>query len=125
MDRIDLKGQDIEGYLIKGITHHGKIFRPGDWGERLTGVITLFVGERRPGIHIAYTRLAMPIIDGGLKCVFVSDELRSVCPGAFEFVMRFADDNDLLVEARAGRPPFVQQTVSHHPTSAPGVRYTG
>ena len=109
MDRNDRTGQDIDGYVIKGITHQGKTFRPGDWPERLTGVITLFVGERRPGIHVACTRLTMPVIDGGLKCVFVSDALRSVCPGAFEFVMRFAEDNDLLVEARAGRSPFVRQ----------------
>ncbi|CAB3714998.1 DUF3579 domain-containing protein [Paraburkholderia rhynchosiae] len=108
MDRIPLTTQDpiegsIQGYLIKGITHSQKTFRPGDWPERLTGVITLFVGERRPGIHIACTRLAMPIVDSGIKCLFVSDELRSICADAFDFVMRFAEDNDLPVEVRRAR----------------------
>ncbi|WP_179400968.1 DUF3579 domain-containing protein [Burkholderia guangdongensis] len=99
MDRINLTTQgQISGYLIKGITHRQKVFRPGDWGERLMGVITLFVGERRPGLHIASTRLAMPIVSGGIKCLFVSDELRSICPDAFEFVMRFAADNELPVD---------------------------
>ncbi|CAE6839318.1 DUF3579 domain-containing protein [Paraburkholderia haematera] len=89
-----------EHYLISGLTHHRKIFRPGDWAERLMGVIILFVGERRPGIHIASTRLAMPVVDKGVKCLIVSGELRSVCPEAFDFVVRFAEDNDLPVEVR-------------------------
>ncbi len=106
MDRIQLTTHEpIEGYLIKGMTHAQKTFRPGDWPERLTGVITLFVGERRPGIHIACTRLAMPVVDSGLKCLFVSDDLRSICPDAFEFVMRFAKDNDLPVDVRRAQEP--------------------
>jgi hypothetical protein len=105
MDRLPLTTQEpiegaIQGYLIKGITHSQKTFRPGDWPERLAGVITLFVGEKRPGIHIACTRLAMPVIDAGIKCFFVSDELRAVCADAFDFVMRFAIDNDLPVDVR-------------------------
>ncbi|WP_100249410.1 DUF3579 domain-containing protein [Paraburkholderia ginsengiterrae] len=89
-----------ETYLISGLTRHRTVFRPGDWAERLMGVIILFVGERRPGIHIASTRLAMPVVDAGIKCLIVSGELRSVCPEAFDFVARFAEDNDLPVEVR-------------------------
>ncbi|USU14619.1 DUF3579 domain-containing protein [Paraburkholderia fungorum] len=89
-----------EHYLISGLTHHRTVFRPGDWAERLMGVIILFVGERRPGIHVAATRLAMPVVDAGVKCLIVSGELWSVCPEAFDFVIRFADDNDLPVEVR-------------------------
>ncbi|OAJ56830.1 hypothetical protein A6V36_32985 [Paraburkholderia ginsengiterrae] len=85
-------------FLIKGRTVSGKTFRPGDWAERLTGVITLFVGERRPGIHIACTRLAMPVVQAELKCLLVASELQLVCPAAFEFVARFAQDNDLPME---------------------------
>jgi hypothetical protein len=40
----------------------------------------------------------MPVVDGGAKCLFVSDELRSVCADAFDFAMQFAADNDLPVE---------------------------
>ncbi|HEX7909304.1 MAG TPA: DUF3579 domain-containing protein [Paraburkholderia sp.] len=86
-------------FLIKGRTVSGKTFRPGDWAERLTGVITLFVGERRPGIHIACTRLVMPIVQADLKCLLVSGDLQLICPAAFEFVARFAEDNDLPMEA--------------------------
>ncbi|SIT51026.1 conserved hypothetical protein [Paraburkholderia piptadeniae] len=98
MDRIRLTRQDdIEGYLIRGITHRRNVFRPGDWTERLMGVITLFVGEKRPGFHVASTHLAMPVIDAGIRCLFVCAELRDICPGAFDFVIRFAEDNELPV----------------------------
>jgi len=99
MDRIDLATQgQIPGYLIRGVTRRQKVFRPGDWAERLKGVITLFVGERRPGLHVASTRLAMPVVvSAGIKCLFVSDELRLICPDAFEFAMGFATDNELFV----------------------------
>lgn len=87
-------------YLIKGVTRAGKTFRPGDWAERLTGVIALFVGERRPGAHVVFTRLAMPVVEAGVKCLVVAGELGLVCPEAFDFVVRFAEDNELLIEPR-------------------------
>lgn len=101
MDRINLATQgQIPGYLIKGLTRHQKVFRPADWAERLTGVITLFVGVRRPGLHIATTELAMPVVAAGLKCLFVSEELREICPDAFSFVMGFAANNELLMSGQ-------------------------
>ncbi|MFM0672126.1 DUF3579 domain-containing protein [Paraburkholderia sediminicola] len=87
----------IDCYLILGVTSQRKLFRPGDWAERLAGVITLFVGERGPGIHLACTRLAMPIVEQDVKCLRIAHELRCACPDAFNFVMRFARDNDLAV----------------------------
>lgn len=83
---------------IVGITHGGKPFRPGDWAERLAGVITLFVRERRPGCSVASTWLAVPLVDNGVRCLNVSADLADICPEAFEFVMRFAKDNELRVE---------------------------
>lgn len=88
----------IDHYLIRGVTSQRKQFRPDDWAERLTGVIILFVGERGTGIHMNFTRLAMPVMEQDLKCLRVAHELQSVCPAAFEFVMRFAWDNDLAVD---------------------------
>lgn len=85
-------------HLIVGITRGGKTFRPGDWAERLAGVIALFVKERRPGRDAAATWLAVPFVDDGIKCLTVSGELAQICPEAFEFVMRFATDNELQVE---------------------------
>lgn len=84
-------------HRIIGITHGGKPFRPGDWAERLAGVITLFVRERRPGCSVASAWLAVPLVDNGVRCLNVSGDLAGICPEAFEFVMRFAEDNELQV----------------------------
>lgn len=86
------------GRLIVGMTDDGQTFRPGDWAERLAGVITLFVRERRPDALVASTWLAMPCVERGVRCLRVSAALAEVCPDAFDFVMRFADDNGLVVE---------------------------
>lgn len=98
MDRIEVTERGrITGHLIRGITLGRKTFRPSDWPERLAGVITLFVGERRPGYPCALSRLAMPVVVDNVKCLFVPDELRTVCADAFAFAMQFAADNDLPV----------------------------
>lgn len=86
-------------HRIVGITHGGKPFRPGDWAERLAGVITLFVKARRPGCSVASTWLAVPFVDEGVRCLNVSGELAEICPEAFDFVMRFAKDNELQIQA--------------------------
>ncbi|MGU7770191.1 DUF3579 domain-containing protein [Burkholderia sp. MR1-5-21] len=102
MDRINMTDEgQVDGFVIRGITHARKTFRPSDWPERLAGVITLFVGEKQPNRPSALTRLATPVVDGGTKCLLVSHELQAVCPDAFEFVMQFARDNDLPVDARS------------------------
>ncbi|WP_442793978.1 DUF3579 domain-containing protein [Paraburkholderia sp. HD33-4] len=88
----------IGHYLIRGVTSQCKPFRPGDWAERLTGVVALFVAERCHGNAIASTRLAMPVVEQDIKCLRISNELRRICPDAFDFVMRFASDNDLTVD---------------------------
>jgi hypothetical protein len=87
------------GHRIAGLTRDGKPFRPGDWAERLAGVIALFVKEKRPGSSVAATWLAVPFVKGGVRCLSVSPRLAQDCPEAFDFVMRFAHDNELVVEA--------------------------
>lgn len=92
-------GSASTGRRIAGITREGKPFRPGDWAERLAGVITLFVREKRPASSVASTWLAVPFVKDGVRCLSVSPQLAAVCPEALEFVMRFARDNELVVEA--------------------------
>ncbi len=111
----------IECYLIRGVTSQCRLFRPGDWAERLAGVITLFVGERGPGIHLACTRLAMPVVEQDLKCLRIAHELRRVCPDAFDFVMRFARDNDLAVDIRR----VLHERTGHVPQSEPEAFQNG
>ena len=79
--------------LIRGVTKAGRPFRPSDWCERLTGVLSIFGEDNRT----AYSSGARPMTVAGVKCVEVDRCLETANPRAFAFVMGFAKDNDLEV----------------------------
>lgn len=86
--------------FIQGVTLDGKTFRPSDWAERLAGAMSSFRPggvPTRPGAHIGYSPLCVPRVVNGVKCVIVSEALKSVEPMAWDFVMNFASDNHLQV----------------------------
>jgi hypothetical protein len=84
--------------FIQGITLDGKTFRPSDWAERLAGVMSPFrPGGVQPGSHLSYSPWCIPTTMGGAKCVVVNRDLRDHEPMAWDFVMNFAKDNQLLV----------------------------
>ncbi|PRX89368.1 MULTISPECIES: DUF3579 domain-containing protein [unclassified Paraburkholderia] len=86
-------------YFIQGITSKGKKFRPSDWSERLAGVMACFgPGARKgPNAYMQYSRYVRPTMIGDLKCVILDSRLRDIEPMAFDFVLNFAKDNDLVV----------------------------
>ncbi len=86
-----------QDFIIKGITTAGKSFRPGDWAERLSGVLSSFGVDNR----MSYSPYVRPITLNGIKCVAVDKNLKEVEPQGFRFLMGFAQDNDLLVEEGA------------------------
>ncbi|PLZ01175.1 hypothetical protein CY652_16625 [Burkholderia sp. WAC0059] len=95
-------------YFIQGITTNGKKFRPSDWSERLAGVMSCFgpgVKGRGPNAHLQYSLYVRPTMIGDLKCVVLDSRLRDIEPMAFNFVMNFAKDNDLLVTEACELPP--------------------
>ena len=47
----------------------------------------------------------MPRVIDGVTCVIVSEALRGIEPMAWDFVMNFARDNDLVVSDADGLPP--------------------
>ncbi|MBB5425969.1 hypothetical protein OKW33_003548 [Paraburkholderia atlantica] len=67
---------------------------------------------------MASTRLAMPVLEQDIKCLRISSELRRICPDGFNFVMRFASDNDLMVDIcralddKPGRDPQPERQTS-------------
>ena len=81
--------------LIKGITQEGRAFRPSDWAERLAEVIALFIRER--GGTQPSASYAVPCVEERVKSLRLDAALHEACPAAFEFVMRFAEDNGLPV----------------------------
>jgi hypothetical protein len=86
--------------FIQGITSNGRTFRPSDWAERLAGAMSSFrPGGARGGIgaHIGYSPYCVPTSLGDVKCVVVNEALKKIEPMAWDFVMNFARDNDLVV----------------------------
>ena len=87
-------------YYIQGVTTQGRTFRPSDWAERLAGAMSSFrPGGSHGGIgaFIGYSPYCVPRVVDGIKCVMVNEALRGIEPMAWDFVMNFARDNELVV----------------------------
>lgn len=89
--------------IIKGVTRSGDPFRPSDWAERLCGVLAVyrpgFVATRGP--VFGYSPYAQPTMVGGVRSVIVDPRLHALEPRAWDFVIGFATDNDLVTMAAA------------------------
>ena len=83
--------------VIQGITESGEPFRPSDWADRLSGMLSVFSEDG----YLAYSPFLKPIFAGGVHCVAVDRVLESRNPAAFEFLLQFARDNRLKM--RPGR----------------------
>jgi len=84
-------------FVIQGTTLDGKLFRPGDWAERLCGVMSAFGGDHR----MQYSLFVHPITANGVRCVVVDVRLEQIEPMAHRFLLSFAKNNELRV--RDGR----------------------
>jgi hypothetical protein len=84
--------------IIKGVTRGGDPFRPSDWAERLCGVLAAyrpgFVATRGP--VFGYSPYVQPTMVGGIRSVIVDPRLHALEPRAWDFVVGFASDNDLV-----------------------------
>jgi hypothetical protein len=89
-------GEVVE-FVIRGVTLDGKPFRPGDWAERLCGVMAAFGGDNR----MQYSPFVHPVTAAGVRCVVVDVRLEQLEPMAYRFLLNFAKDNELQV--RDGR----------------------
>ena len=90
--------------FIQGVIRDGKPFRPSDWAERLAGAMSSFRPEGATGgigAYIGYSPFCVPRTIDGIKSVIVDEALRGVEPMAWDFVMSFARDNNLVVVERA------------------------
>lgn len=83
--------------VIQGVTETGETFRPSDWAERLSGMLSVFSAEG----YLAYSPFLKPIMAGGVRCVAVDRVLENRDPTAFAFLLQFARDNQLKL--RPGR----------------------
>lgn len=87
---MDIAADDL---IIKGVTTGGRRFRPSDWAERLSGVMSEFGRDNR----LSYSPYVRPLVLDGLPCVLVSKKLQEIDPRAWRFVVGFAHDNELVM----------------------------
>lgn len=84
---------DPSTLIIQGTMLNGRTFRPSDWAERLSGVMSTFGGDHR----MIYSPYVRPLTLNGVKSVSVNKKLREVDARAFDFLLAFAHDNELKV----------------------------
>lgn len=94
--------QQVEQFIIHGLTSAGQRFRPSDWAERLAGVMSQFRPAGSRGSPFSYSPYVVPVNLDGVRCVVVDKRLRELEPLAWHFVCGFATDNDLQTSERGG-----------------------
>ena len=82
--------------IIQGLTLNGRTFRPSDWAERLSGVMSTFGGDRR----MSYSPYVRPLTYEGVKSVVVAKKFQEIDHRAFDFLLSFARDNGLQVHEK-------------------------
>jgi len=80
--------------IIKGITRDGRKFRPSDWAQRLTTAVATQTRDRRIRFH---PKVRMASIEG-VNAVIVDVSLKEDDPMLFDFLLNFAEGNNLQVE---------------------------
>lgn len=91
------RSPDLAEFVIQGVTKGGEVFRPSNWGERLSDMLSTTAKDGR----IVYSSYVRPMVIQGLHAVVVRFSLEKVDPHAFELVRQFVVGNKLAV--RAGR----------------------
>ncbi len=95
LDRKD-RSPELAEFVIQGTTKSGDVFRPSNWGERLSDMLS----TNRDG-RTVYSSYLRPMLIQGVPSVVVRFSLEAADPEAFELVRQFVVGNQLVV--RAGR----------------------
>lgn len=90
----------VQQLIIFGETVTGQRFRPSDWAERLAGVMSRFRPAGSVGGPLTYSPYVVPSLIDGTRCVIVDYRLRELEPLAWNFVLGFAQGNQLKTEER-------------------------
>ncbi len=79
--------------MIQGVTDQGKVFRPSDWAERMSGTLASFKDSR-----IYYSPLLQPTINqNGYKCILLDPKLKESSPQVYQAILDFAKANHLKI----------------------------
>ncbi len=83
--------------IIQGITVDGRKFRPSDWAERMSGMMSRFGDDHR----IYYSPRLRPVSIEGVKCIALDASLQQTDPGIYQQIMEFAERNHLIIKGGA------------------------
>lgn len=79
--------------IIRGVTKDGRTFRPSDWAERMSGMLSTFGDDHR--IH--YSPQLKPISLNGTKCIALDPALELGNNLVFRQIIDFAERNNLEI----------------------------
>jgi hypothetical protein len=79
--------------VIRGVTSHGRQFRPSDWAERLASVASHMGSDNR----LNYSPNVRPVTRDGIRCVVINRVLEEHDARLFRFLLDFARQNDLEI----------------------------
>lgn len=79
---------------MKGIRRDSKPFSPVDWIEHISSQLASFWPDHR--LH--YSEYVRPCIIAGVKCLVLKRSLRKNNPASYEFILKFARDNQLSIQ---------------------------
>lgn len=80
--------------VITGVQENGKKFRPSDWIERLSSTLASFQVDHR----LRYSSGVQPCVIEGENCLVVARWLETANPAAYDYVMGFAQANQLRIQ---------------------------
>lgn len=98
--------------VIWGLTTSGRMFRPGDWADRLAGLTSAFGTDQK----LSYSPYVQPMTVRGVRALIVGHQLAKLTPRLHQFLLNFARDNDLAVDRVADA---FADVVSLQPPGAP------
>src|SRR3990172_7032525 len=85
--------QDAD-FIVESVRANGKPFRPSDWIERISTQLATYGPDHR----LRYAESVHPCIINGAKCLCVKHALKEYNPEAYQFILKFAADNELRVQ---------------------------
>lgn len=91
-----LKEQTMEEekYIILGKTKSGENFRPSDWAERISGLNSKFLENKK----LYYSNTLRPTQIDGINSLIVEKKLKELNLPLWNYVFSFAKENNLTIK---------------------------
>ena len=86
--------EQIDTLIVESVREDGRVFRPSDWVERISCQLASYGRDHR--LH--YSDHVHPCLIQGANCLVVKKSLQDDNPNAYQFILKFAADNQLRVQ---------------------------